>query len=60
MQLTVRIRLATDGWLDLHVLEFPDLKVYVKRVGEIPAAVSEAAAARTGRPAEDFVVNVGY
>lgn len=60
MQLTVRIKQATDGWLDLHVLELPDLKVYVRRVGEIPAAVSQAAAARTGRPAEDFIIDVGY
>lgn len=60
MRLSVRIRKATDGRLDLQVLEMPELEVVVHRFKEIPEAVIDAAAGITGRPKDDFEVEVGY
>jgi hypothetical protein len=40
MRLTVRIRSATDGRLDLRVLEMPELEVGVRKFKEIPEAVT--------------------
>lgn len=60
MRLTVRIKQATDGRIDLHVEELPILELFVGRVADIPTVVAEAAAALTGRPKEDFKVEVGY
>lgn len=60
MQLTAHIMEATDGRLTVGVIEFPVLTVQAKSVGEIPAAVSESAAALTGRPASDFDVSVRF
>lgn len=58
MQLTAHIKEATDGCLTVGVIEFPVLTVQAESIHEIPAAVSESAAALTGRPANDFVVSV--
>lgn len=60
MRLTVRIRKATDGRLDLQVVEMPELEVVVRKFKEIPEAVTDAAADVTGRPKDDFEVEVGY
>ena len=60
MRLTVKIKQAQDGRMDLQVLELPGLEVSVKRVAEIPDAVRDAAAALTGRSREDFDVELGY
>lgn len=60
MRLTVKIRKATDGRLDLQVLEMPELDVAVHKFKEIPAAVTDAAASLTGLPKDDFEVEVGY
>lgn len=60
MRLTVKIRKATDGCLDLQVLELPELEVSVTRVGEIQEAVSSAAEGLTGRARSDFDVEIGY
>lgn len=60
MRLTVKIRKATDGRLDLEVLEMPELEVVVRKFKEIPTAVTDAAAGLTGRPKGDFEVEVGY
>ncbi|GLU61587.1 hypothetical protein [Paenarthrobacter ureafaciens] len=60
MRLTVKIRKATDGRLDLQVVEMPELEVAVRKFKEIPSAVIEAAASLTGRSQDDFEVEVGY
>ncbi|WP_178995358.1 hypothetical protein [Paenarthrobacter nitroguajacolicus] len=60
MRLTVKIKKATDGQMDLHVLELPDLEISVQGVREIPETVKKAAARLTGRPADQFTVEVGY
>lgn len=60
MGLTVKIRKATDGRLDLQVVEMPELEVAVHKFREIPGAVADAAADLTGRPTDDFQVEVGY
>lgn len=60
MKLTVKIRKATDGRLDLQVLEMPELEVVARKFKEIPEAVAAAAASLTGRPQNEFEVDVGY
>uniref|UniRef100_UPI003F492113 hypothetical protein n=1 Tax=Paenarthrobacter ureafaciens TaxID=37931 RepID=UPI003F492113 len=60
MKLTVKIRKATDGRLDLEVVELQELQVAVRKFKETPAAVTEAAASLTGRPKDEFEVEVGY
>ncbi|MFK0042221.1 hypothetical protein ACIQTW_20495 [Paenarthrobacter sp. NPDC090517] len=60
MRLTVRISKATDGRLDLYVVELPELEAQAQRVAEIPETVREAAAILTGRSKDDFDVEVGY
>lgn len=60
VRLTVKIRKATDGQMDLQVLELPDLEVSVQGVREIPETVKDAAARLTGLPADQFIVEVGY
>lgn len=58
MKLTTRIASATDRWLALEVLELPDLKAVARNFDDIPRAVTTAAAALTGRPADEFDVDV--
>jgi hypothetical protein len=60
MKLTVKITKAADGFLDLRVVELPDLDLSARTIGEIPAVVSEVAAKLTGRSGQDFDVEVGY
>lgn len=60
MRLTVKIRKATDGRLDLEVPELPEVQVVAKRVGDIPEVVRDAAAKLTGLPENDFNIDVGY
>ena len=56
MNLTVKIKNAADVWLDLNVVELPNLVVGARNIGEIPLIVSEAAARLTGRPEHEFDV----
>lgn len=60
MRLTVKIKTAMDGRLDLQVLELPDLAVSAQSVREIPEAVKDAAARLTGSSADYYDVEVGY
>ncbi len=60
MRLTAHIKKATDGHLDLRVVELPELKAQARTCEEIPDAVRDAAAKLTGRPAQDFAVEVRY
>lgn len=60
MRLTVKIKSASDGHMDLQVLELPELEVSVKAVRDIPEAVAKAAAAMTGKPIDHFKVEIGY
>lgn len=59
MNLSVKITKATDGCLDLKVVELPQLDINARNAGEIPLVVSEAAAKLTGRPEQDFNIDVG-
>ena len=60
MRLNAQIRKATDGRLDLHVVELPDLEAHARKFEDIPDAVRDAAARLTGRPGQDFDVEVRY
>ncbi|RAM37261.1 transcriptional regulator [Arthrobacter globiformis] len=60
MKLTAQIGTAADGRLNLRVLELPELKTHARRVDEIPDAVRDAAAKLTGRPKDDFDIEVRY
>lgn len=60
MNLTVKILKVADGLLDLRVVELPELDLSARTIREIPAIVSEAAARLTGRPEQEFDVDVGY
>lgn len=51
---------AADGWVDLHVLQLPDLEAHARRMDEIPDVIRDAAARLTGRPKNDFNVEVRY
>lgn len=58
--MTVQIKSAADGWLDLKVVELPTLDVSARDLGEIPCIVGEVAARLTGRPEQEFDVKVRY
>ncbi|WP_395405657.1 hypothetical protein ACHMXB_22300 (plasmid) [Arthrobacter sp. UC242_113] len=60
MRLTAQIKKAADGWLDLHVLELPELRAHARSIEDIPDAVRDAAAILTDRPGHDFDVEVRY
>jgi hypothetical protein len=60
MILTAQIKKAADGWLDLQVVELPDLEAHARKVEDIPDVVRDAAARLTGRPGHDFDVEVRY
>ena len=60
MILTAQIKKAADGWLDLRVIEMPDLEAHARNVEDIPDAVRDAAERLTGRPGHDFDVEVRY
>ena len=60
MKLTAQIGTASDGRLDLRVLELPELEAQASSVEAIPGAVREAAARLTGRPNEDFDIEIRY
>ncbi|BCW86652.1 hypothetical protein NicSoilE8_43250 (plasmid) [Arthrobacter sp. NicSoilE8] len=59
-RLTVNIKSASDGHMDLQVLGLPKLEVSVKAVRDIPEAVAKAAVAMTGKPIDHFKVEIGY
>lgn len=58
MQLTARIKQATDGQLSLVVEELPALAVHASNLEDIPGAVRRAAAELTGRNQDDFEVDL--
>ncbi|MGA8791257.1 MAG: transcriptional regulator [Paenarthrobacter sp.] len=60
MKLTTQIRYAADGWLELEVAELPGLVAHARRVEDIPDAVRAAAAVLTGKPYQEFDVEVRY
>lgn len=58
MKLTAQIMKAADGWLDLHVIELPALEAHARKVEEIPGVIKGAAAELTGRPENEFEVEL--
>ncbi|MFE4542234.1 hypothetical protein [Arthrobacter sp. NPDC056727] len=60
MKLTAQIKNAADGRLDLRVVELPELVAHARKFDDIPDAVRDAAARLTGRPGQDFDVEVRY
>jgi hypothetical protein len=58
MKLTAQIKKATDGRLDLRVVELPEIEAQARNFAEIPKAVKDAAARLTGRRDQDFDVEV--
>lgn len=60
MQLTVYISSAADGLLTVKTTQVPELSVLARTLEDIPDAVCAAAAALTGRTAEDFVVVMDF
>lgn len=60
MQLNVHISSATDGYFLLKAAEIPELTARASKMDGIPGAVLAAAAELTGRPPEDFNINIDY
>jgi hypothetical protein len=60
VRLTAQIKKAADGWLDLRVVELPELEAHAHKFEDIPGVVRDAAARLTGRPVQDFDVEVRY
>lgn len=60
MRLTVQIKRANDGHLELEVEEIPQLSLTAKNLQEIPDVVKAAAAEWTGRPADEFTIIADY
>jgi len=60
VKLTAHIRLAADGWLKLEVDELPQLEAHARAVREIPDAVRTAAAVLTGKPRQEFEIDLRY
>ena len=60
MKLTAKIKSAADSGIELRVPELPGLEAHARNVAEIPDAVKDAAARLTGRPKDDFDVEVRY
>ena len=60
MRLTAQIKTAADGWLDLRVVELPELRAHAGKFDDIPDVVGDAASRLTGRPGHDFDVEVRY
>jgi hypothetical protein len=60
MKLTAQIKKATDGWLDIRVVELPELVAHARKLDDIDDAARDAAAKLTGRPRQDFDVEVLY
>ncbi|MCA4135491.1 hypothetical protein [Arthrobacter sp. M4] len=60
MQLTARIKEATDGRITLRVEELPELIVHVRTILEIPDAIGDAAAQLTDRDKKDFEVELHF
>lgn len=58
MKPTPRVRSASEGWLELDVIELPGLELAAKKFEDIPDAVRAAAATCTGRPDGDFDVDI--
>jgi hypothetical protein len=58
MRLTAQITKAADGRLDLRVVELPELEAHARKFDDIPDAVKDAAARLTGRPGQDFEVEI--
>jgi hypothetical protein len=43
MILTAQIKKAADGWLDLHMVELPELEAHARKVEHVPDVVRDAA-----------------
>jgi hypothetical protein len=60
MRLPAQIKKAADRWLDLHVVELPELEAHARKFDDIPDAVRDAEARLSGRPGQDFEVEIRY
>ncbi|MBT2566948.1 hypothetical protein J7I84_10665 [Arthrobacter sp. ISL-85] len=60
MQLDTYISRASDGLFTAKTMQMPELTAQARTIEEIPHAVRSAAAAISGRPAENFDVILDF